>query len=137
MKNLLKENLIICYAIIIFWLPTRIMTGFMEMTFFYKVGFPVASATLLFLSLVALILAYLWFKDKSNRFVLINTPLVLSFLLGVLGILFSIIISDPENAWRANMTGVILSVSFFIIQLLVWLVLFYFSKSKKIIKHFN
>ncbi len=124
MTKIFKDNLIIFYAILIFWLPVKIMTGIMEIRFLEKVGFVFGSATLLFSSLISMLLAFMWLKDKSNRFVLINTPLLISFLLGVLGILFSIFIDDHQNGWAANLLGLVLSTLFFIIQLLVWLFLY-------------
>jgi hypothetical protein len=124
MTKLLKDNLIIFYAIIIFWLPVKVMTGFMEVRFLDRVGFVLGSATLLFLSLISMLLAFMWLKNKSNRFVFINTPLLISFLLGVLGMLLSIFVDDDKSGWLANMIGLVLSTFFFFIQAVVWFVLF-------------
>ncbi|MES2677286.1 MAG: hypothetical protein V4612_03100 [Pseudomonadota bacterium] len=136
MKKIFKENLIIFYAILIFWLPVKIMTGMMEIKFLERVGFVFGFSTLLFLSLISLLLAFMWLKNKSNRFVFINTPLLLSFLLGVLGILFSIFINDPKGGFIANIIGVVLSTFFFFLQLLIWSMLFILSL-KKSKKHLN
>ena len=131
MKNIFKENLIILYAIIIFWLPVKIMTGIMEIKFLERVGFLFGFSTLLFSSSIALLLAFVWLRNKSNRFVLINTPLLISFLMGVLGILFSIFIDDPKGGFMTNLIGVVLSMIFFVIQILIWITLF-FLNSKRI-----
>jgi hypothetical protein len=124
MTKIFKDNLIIFYAILIFWLPVKIMTGFMEIRFLERVGFVIGSATLLFLSLISMLLAFMWLKNKSNRFVFINTPLLISFLLGVLGMLLSIFADDDKSGWLSNMVGLALSTFFLCVQIVVWFVLF-------------
>lgn len=129
MTKILKDNLIIFYAILIFWLPVKVMTGIMEIRFLERAGFLFGTFTLLFLSLISMLLIFMWLKNKSNIFVFINTPLFLSFLLGTLGILFSIFIDDDKNGGLANLIGVLLSTIFFVVQLLIWIVLFFLRVS--------
>ena len=130
MKKILKDNLIIFYAILIFWLPVKVMTGMMEIKFFEKVGFIFGSVTLLFFSFISMLLILIWLKNKSNNFVFINTSLLISFILGAFGVILSVFVDNHQESQMVNLLGLVLSTLFFIIQILIWLVLYILNYKK-------